>query len=1541
MLTSLPKLVACFTAIRRYLSVILLFFILICTKNNCEAQLNANFTTSKDKGCAPLFVNFINTSTGNQDSCFWNLGVNGNTSDDCNPGAIFNSPGIYTIKLTIFKAGASSTISKTITVFKDPISNFTALPRIGCVPFDVQFQDLSSIGDAPISNWTWDFGDGNINTTRNPLHTYINSGNSSVSLIVTDANGCKNTITKDDFIIKSTKPSVDFSINKTHTCLLPFAAQFTSTVSSTSAVTYLWDFGNGATSTTANPTYNYNQYGNFNVLLTVKDANNCTATKAIPNGVRLEKFDVQANLPTSACTDKNIKPTVFSNYSPFYCDWNFGNGQTSTSNTPTFNYDLPGSYTINLTATNDDGCRDSANFNIQVNEAPKVGFTINQTASCVAANFSFTNTSTGANQYRWIIKKGGVTVETSNEVNPSFYIDDFGLYEVILEATSPSGCKSTLDSTDAIYVGKDRMNPVADKDKGCKTLRVHFNANLTHYFTPTSVVWDFGDGTTGTGENPYHNYTDTGTFYVTVTANYDAPCSPIKKRIGPIRVGDKYPFSGDFDLTSVCVNKETVTYDATGGISTTEFTWIFGDGTDQGRNVTHIYTTPSQPEKYMVSLIAENNTCKDTLEIKEIFVAYPEARFSTTQICGAQTVNFKNDSKGHDRTFWDFGDGTTSNTMDKNFSHVYPSSFTSTSILLIVYNDSTGCVDSMRKNINFSVFDSIGFTVLNKKGCAPVLVIFKAPLDTNIISYSWDLGNGLRVNGNPAIGFYPNAGSYIVHLNVRYRNGCSVQSSIEDTVTVIDMQPNFILQKISGCNPANYSFTNISNSADAPITLSTWRLDNGTPKYGDDVNFTINGVGNHSVKLVVENAFGCKDSVNKKINIVPVKADFSVNKNDVCAGTEIKFKNSSTGDNLKYLWDFGDGTTSSDFEPIHVFASERSYTIKLKVYDGTGCEDNMVKNSFVRIKNLHVNFSASPTYKTCPDLISDFQLQAPANTQFKDIIWDFGNGNQSNSNNTHPQSVYTRSDSFDVQLVVVDTNNCVDTVRKENYIIVSGPQGSFSFTPDSGCLPLQVQFNAQFKNTTTTIWDFGNGDTREDHSLANNISFTYLREGEYTPTLILKDNFGCTINLIPTKKVNVARMYSRFDLDKYNICSGDGQFTILDSLYTSPNSSITKNYWTVTDSLKVDTLTVKSFTPPHHGFYTFDYYAENTFGCKVRQTKTASVFSKPNLISSDDKVICKGEQIPLNLNTNATTIQWSPTTGLNNSTSSSVIAKPTDNTVYTIKAFLNPMCPIYDTIKVDVRTSLSARAYPDTFICVGDTVQLHAEGESTSLNQTTIVWQASNTLSDTKIPDPLAFPKIRTTYFATFKNGTCVIPTIPVTVDVKKLPSVKAGDEQIVIKGMEAILTATSPDNVTYAWSENYFLSCLDCANTTAKPEQDTTYRVTVTNEFGCTASDDQHVRIIEDCNGDAVFIPNTFTPNGDGQNDILNVYGPGVQSVKQFRIFNRWGELVFDTRDMNFGWDGTFKNEKLLPAVFVYYVDVECIDGRRTIKKGNITLIR
>jgi gliding motility-associated-like protein len=116
---------------------------------------------------------------------------------------------------------------------------------------------------------------------------------------------------------------------------------------------------------------------------------------------------------------------------------------------------------------------------------------------------------------------------------------------------------------------------------------------------------------------------------------------------------------------------------------------------------------------------------------------------------------------------------------------------------------------------------------------------------------------------------------------------------------------------------------------------------------------------------------------------------------------------------------------------------------------------------------------------------------------------------------------------------------------------------------------------------------------------------------------------------------------------------------------------------------------------------------------------------------------------------------------------------------------------------------------------------------------------------------------------------------------------------------------------------------------------------VLVTNQYGCKALDKLRIRVIEDCAGRMVYVPNTFTPNGDGQNDVLKVFGPGVASVKEFRVFNRWGQLVYETNTPNVGWDGTFNGAELNPGVYMYYMDVECINGERTIKKGDVTLLK
>lgn len=1526
----------------RSVSTLIVLSILMLSHLSSYAQLNANFTMSKDKGCAPLYVTFNNTSTGNQDSCFWDLGINGNTADECNPSAIFNQPGTYNIKLTIYKGTQTSTITKVVTVFRDPISRFDAAPRTGCVPFNVQFSDLSTVGDAPITSWLWDMGDGRTETVKNPLHTYTFSGNLTVSLIVTDANGCKNTETVRDFIKKATPPTVDFTVNKSQTCLLPFPAIFQSTVTSASPVTYTWNFGNGDASSIANPTYNYTNIGTYNVSLTVKDQNNCTATKTIPSAVKIERFKVNASVPNPLCTDQAVTPSVNSTYNPIFCNWNFGDGNISNIVFPSISYANTGNYTINLKATNLEGCRDSMTQNVTVNLSPKAAFSADVLKSCMPYTVNLSNSSQNGSSYKWFISGPNGFFQTYTSASPSVNLPNRGSYDVKLEVTSASGCTDVLNMPQYLWIGPDQINATADKMEGCEDLKVFFNANLTHNWTPRSIVWDFGDGTTGTGENPVHTYMNPGDYTAKVTVTYDAPCESLVDVVGPIHVGGKYPFNGTMDYDKVCVNKEMVTYTATGGIPTTEFIWIYGDGTGQGRNTTHIYTEPSQPRKYNVQLIAINNTCRDTLDVQEIFVAYPKAAFNYSSTCNSQKVDFVNLSKGHTAATWDFGDGTILSTLDKNLSHTYAPGTTQVTASLVVRNDSTGCIDTLVKLIKFSNIDSFRFTTSTKMGCKPLTVTLTAVEDTNIVAYLWDIGNGTLVFGNNYVAKYFNEGKFVVKMFVKYRNGCVMESTQKDTITVIGVKPNFNFDKASGCVPAIINLKDTSQSRFSPLSNYTWNFHDGSTASGSEVSHTFNALGSFPVKLTVENQYGCKDSITKPVTISEVKADFDIDVNNVCGGKPIKFINQSSANATTFLWDFGDGTTSTDTFPIHTYSQERNYTIKLTVTDGNGCSNTMVKPGFVKIKNIHVNFTASPTFKTCPDLITDFQLQNPNNLQLSSVQWDFGNGNTSNDNNYNPQGVYTRSDSFDVKLIVTDNNNCVDTVFKPKYIIVSGPSGSFNFMPDTGCAPFNVTFDAQFKNTTTTIWDFGNGDTREDRTLANQSTYTYRREGEFTPTLVLKDDYGCTVNIISTKKVNVARMVPYFGVDKTSVCSGSGSVAINDSLYTSPNSPIKEFYWTFTDSTNIPTRGVSdTFIPVGMGSYKINFFAENTFGCIVKDSVRVGVYSTPVIAAIDDKLICKGEEIALQVEGNPSRVSWSPNRFLNVNNSQNVIAKPDSSTQYIVKAYNYPQCPVYDTVNITVKTKLAARAYPDTNICIGDTVQLHALAENTSLNTTKITWMSSPTLT-TNTLDPYAFPRTNTTYYALFENGKCQMQKLPVVVNVKPLPTVTAGQDHIIIKGQEVQVDATSPNNVSYLWSPDYKLSCTQCPTPMASPEVDTFYYVTAITEYGCKATDKLRIRVIEDCAGKMVYVPNTFTPNGDGQNDIFKVYGPGVASVKELRIFNRWGQIVFETNDPeNIGWFGTFNGQELNPGVFVYYMDVECINGERTIKKGDITLLR
>jgi gliding motility-associated-like protein len=160
---------------------------------------------------------------------------------------------------------------------------------------------------------------------------------------------------------------------------------------------------------------------------------------------------------------------------------------------------------------------------------------------------------------------------------------------------------------------------------------------------------------------------------------------------------------------------------------------------------------------------------------------------------------------------------------------------------------------------------------------------------------------------------------------------------------------------------------------------------------------------------------------------------------------------------------------------------------------------------------------------------------------------------------------------------------------------------------------------------------------------------------------------------------------------------------------------------------------------------------------------------------------------------------------------------------------------------------------------------------------------------------------------------------------------------------MEAIvLPATAI--VDYSWLPDTFLTCYTCFDPTAEPPNTTTFTITVTNQSGCVASDDVTVFLVKNR---PIYIPNAFTPNGDGTNDYFTLYGgKSARKIQLLRIFNRWGALIFEGQDLDLGdvsqgWDGTFKGERLQPDVFAFYALIEFIDDEIILFEGDLTILK
>src|SRR5690606_16072306 len=483
--------------------------------------VETDFTHIPPPSCQPPYsVTFQNQSSGpGSISYSWDFG-NGQTSTATNPVAVYDAPGTYTVSLNAqSNLGCSGSIQHTITI--SPVGTDFIAPASVCLNQPVNFQNSST--EPPISS-LWTFGDGTFSGAINPVKTFLTPGTFNVT-VINQYSSCTDSLSKT--IVVNDDPQVDFAVSDSTSCEAPFTVQFTDLT--VGAVEWLWDFGDGTTSTLQNPSHTYTDFGNYTVTLTASVGEGCSGTITKQQLIRVNPITITLNTPTGGCVPFTYTPeaSVQSEDPIVSYTWDLGEpGAIFTgANPPPYTYTSGGTFTITLTVTTASGCSETVSVpgGVLTGTPPTVGFTFAPNDACASDTISFTNTTvtTPGAEVTWYWDFGDG--ESSTQENPQHVFVDTGLVTVTLIAYN-NMCP------DSISQDVHTLPPVAlfNYTVDCATKQVTFRDTslVDPNLSPLTYFWQMGDpaNTTFNVRNPPpFSYPGPGTYTVTLTVT-NGPC---------------------------------------------------------------------------------------------------------------------------------------------------------------------------------------------------------------------------------------------------------------------------------------------------------------------------------------------------------------------------------------------------------------------------------------------------------------------------------------------------------------------------------------------------------------------------------------------------------------------------------------------------------------------------------------------------------------------------------------------------------------------------------------------------------------------------------------------------------------------------------------------------------------------------------------------------------------------------------------------------------------------------------------------------------
>lgn len=1466
----------------RKITAVLLFYIFLSGVSFGQ-QITANDTL----GCAPM-VGVQFTGISGATNILWNF-QDGSTANVNNPTHTFTSSGTYVVTYSATVSGSPVNQSITIYVFGKPTPSFSAsTPVSGCVPLAVGFTSNSTGGGGTqIVNYVWAFGDGGGSTgAAAPSYTYTIPGQYSVTLIVTDENGCDSSTTISNYVTVSNPPSpvISSTPNPASSCFPPLNVTFsgTSSVSGSptgSTLTYQWNFGNGNTSTSATPTVQtYSTAGTYNVTLTVTDNNNCsnTATTNVSIANPFATFFV----PDTVCKSVTFNST---GSSPGILLWNYGDGQTGIS--PSHTYASSGTYTVTLTVFSG-SCVDDTTVVIFVEDVV-ADFSSSPTYSCtMPQTVTFNNTSVNGDTYQWSFTSGSPSFyfdqDTSTAINPTVIInesdtnqytiwEELFLLNATLTVTTEHGCTATITQTllDTVFLPSAWFQP--DIYQGCVPLAITFSDSSQSNEDIVNWHYDYGDGNTTTGAvgDVSHTYNSPGVYFASLVITNSAGCIDTSFLVR-IEVGAMPTPDFTISPNSVCSGESVDFTDASTSNGSPIDTWHYY--TDNGFMMSSCFNDPNPTWSFAsatgvqdITLEACSNGCCASVTVPSaITVLGPRAEFTTKQECTTPfDVTFTGLLQDADNWTWDFGDGVVMTNSTQNIvTHTYAATgdYTAT---LIAYNGSSGC-DPDTFQVPVYIKDINAIILSDTMACIQVGESFNATPSQDVYTYGnngyiwlWGDNTPPTITSSPISSHaFTSQGNYTVTLVVTDRNGC--RDTTTQNLRVSRVNANFTTDAVNGCIPWPVFFDDLSNS-DTTIVGWSWQFGDGQFGTGDTIThtYTDNFTASFFATLTVTNILGCTGSFTQALTPSKPISTFFANDNTVCAGTTISFFPTANY-HTDYLWNFGNNNdTSTDLNASYTYPSGGTYTVSLTVTDSIGCTQTSTFNNYINVQDIpQAGFvsAADTSNNLCYPYAIVVQDTSIANIFFS-RQWDLGNGS-SIVPSSQVTTIYQTPGTYTVTLIVTTTFGCKDTVSKD-YTIV-GPQGSFTISDPIICKGDSVVFTlVNPVDVTSYNWDFGDGsDTSNVSPVSHTFNFHPPSGTNYVSLVLYSGNQACPVAI--TLPFDIHPVISDFD----------------------------RNGPTDTDTSQ-----------------------------------------------------CLGETTSLfNVSTNASTWAWNFGDGATSTQLDPTHIYASSGTYYVSLAIEHSVTGCKDTMEkaIVIYDSPTAVSF-DTSACEGVPTLLTASGAGTG---GTYEWSPATGLSSTTVPNPLASPTSTTTYTVviTDQNG-CMDSTTSTVEIIVEPPSVISNDTIVIGQSIQLVYPYPQSYYI-YSWSPTDSLSCVDCPNPFADPQQNTMYTLTITDPNGCFVS--QSNFYVEVLPLSSVDVPTAFTPNGDGVNDVVYVGGWGIKKLIEFNIYDRWGELIFTSDDINVGWDGFYKGALQNMDSYAYTVKAETfIDAEPQTLQGFIKLIR